>query len=324
MKRWMGLEAIPSEYAQGRPSRSVVTIGNFDGVHHGHRHVLQTLRREAESRDATSVAITFDPHPLQVVRPETAPTLIQGISERLALLDKSQIDATVVMPFDHDLATWSPDRFVHDVLYERLNTCAVVVGRDVRFGHKNSGDLTTLREMGEKYTFDVVALDDITGRVHDADEGRRWSSSWVRQLLDDGDVEGAAEVMGRLHRMTGSVVHGDHRGRELGFPTANFAPDSMGMVPADGVYAGWMMLNADAPQNLLPCAISVGTNPTFDGVERRVEAYVLDRDDLDLYGQTIAIDFVKRLRETLKFDSVDALIDQMNDDVRETRKILKD
>jgi riboflavin kinase/FMN adenylyltransferase len=191
----------------------------------------------------------------------------------------------------------------------------------MRFGHRNSGDVDTLRELGSRYGFEVLLIEDL-GFLDDLHaSGRRWSSTWVRELLVDGDVETAAAVLGRPHRVTGVVVHGDHRGRELGYPTANLAQDAVGLVPQDGVYAGWMTIPPSGEQRL-PVAISVGTNPTFDGHERRVEAYVLDRDDLDLYGQDVAVEFVRRLRPTLRFDGIEPLVAQMRLDVEQCRKAL--
>jgi riboflavin kinase/FMN adenylyltransferase len=187
---------------------------------------------------------------------------------------------------------------------------------------RNSGDVETLRELGTVHGFDVVALEDIG---EGAAPGARWSSTQLRAELLEGKVSHAAQILGRPHRVTGRVVHGDHRGRELGFPTANLSPEHEGLVPADGVYAGWLVrpdLDASAPDRTLPAAVSVGTNPTFDGHQRRVEAYVLDRTDLDLYGERVAVEFVARLRPTLKFDSVDALIAQMGQDVQRCRQIL--
>jgi riboflavin kinase/FMN adenylyltransferase len=225
------------------------------------------------------------------------------------------------MEFTHELATWSPERFVAEVLVAALHAKLIVVGGDTRFGHRNSGDVNTLRELGEQYGFDVEVVADLGDGVH---VGRpRWSSTWVRQLVAAGDVDTAAQVLGRPHRVTGEVVHGEHRGRLLGYPTANMAPESVGVVPADGVYAGWLVLVGDGRDGeRLPAAISVGTNPTFEDRQRRVESYVLDRDDLDLYGRTVAVEFVRRLRPTVRFDGVDALITQMANDVEQCRLVL--
>lgn len=317
MQRWNDLADVPAGYGP-----SVVAIGNFDGVHRGHRSVLTTVVRQARARQARAVAITFDPHPLHVLYPDRAPALLTGTGHKLELMAATGLDAVLVLPFTRELAGWSPERFVAEVLVDVLGACAVVVGHDIRFGHRNSGDLSTMQRLGARHGFDVVVLDDVHG---DDQPERRWSSTWIRELLAAGDVAAAAEVLGRPHRVSGTVVHGDHRGRELGYPTANLGPDTEGMVPADGVYAGWMLrpdLPSDAADRVLPAAVSIGTNPTFDGAARRVEAYVLDRDDLDLYGERVALELVERLRDTVRFDDVATLVQQMGRDVDAARDLL--
>lgn len=334
MQRWNELsEAAAALDASG--SATVVTIGNFDGVHRGHQAVLRQIVAEAHRREALAVAITFDPHPVAVLHPERAPATLTGLDHKLELLAATGLDAVLVLTFTRELAGWSPEHFVQAALVDALHVRAVVVGRDMRFGHKNSGDVTTLRTLGKQLGFEVLLLDDLgfgadapgEGSTARADgegaEGvRRWSSTWVRELLAGGDVARAAEVLGRPHQVSGEVVHGDHRGRLLGYPTANLSQDAVGLVPADGVYAGWLVLLEAPGEPRLPAAISVGTNPTFDGHQRRVEAYVLDRDDLDLYGQQVGVEFVRLLRPTLRFDGVEALIVQMRQDVEECRQTL--
>jgi riboflavin kinase/FMN adenylyltransferase len=324
VQRWNDLGDVPTDLG-----RSVVTIGNFDGVHLGHQRVLTALVALARQRAAPAVAITFDPHPIAVLYPERAPAQIDGLTDRLARLAECGLDAVLVMIFTRELASWSPRRFVEEVLVGALHVGAVVVGHDTRFGHRNSGDISTLRELGAEHSFEVVAVEDLGSAApagpQIAANGRsgteRWSSTWVRSLLADGEVHTAAEVLGRPHRVSGVVVHGDHRGRELGYPTANLAADAEGMVPADGVYAGWVTVPG-SDQARLPAAISVGTNPTFDGHIRRVEAYVLDRDDLEWYGVRIGVDFVRRLRPTIRFDGVEPLVAQMRRDVDLCREVL--
>ena len=316
MERWNDLAAVPSDVGP-----CVVTLGNFDGVHAGHRAVLARLVGTARDQGARAVAVTFDPHPLQVLHPDRAPELITGLDQRLDLLSAVGVDAVLVLPFTLDLAQWTPEEFVSRVFVDVLHARAVVIGRDSRFGRRNSGDVDTMRALGEGYGFVVEVVDDLAPSAG----GRRWSSSWVRELLEHGDVDAAAGVLGRPHRVTGEVVHGDHRGRELGYPTANLSPHAEGLVPADGVYAGWLLRTAlpeDHPDRLLPAAVSIGTNPTFHGTGRRVEAYVLDRTDLDLYGETVTLELVGRLRPTLRFDDVQALVDQMALDVEECRTLL--
>ena len=315
--RWYALQDIPSDLGP-----TVVTLGNFDGVHQGHREVLGRVVREARDRGATPVAVTFEPHPVAVLYPERAPAQIMSLQQRLDVLDSVGLGAALVLHFTHEFAQQTPEEFVKATFVEALGAVAVVVGKDTRFGVRNSGDVGTLTELGEKHGFDVIALDDI-GEA--APEGRRWSSTQLRAEILDGKVRHAAEILGRPHRVSGTVVHGDHRGRELGFPTANLSPDHEGLVPSDGVYAGWLVrpdLEPGADDRILPAAISIGTNPTFDGHQRRVEAYVLDRTDLDLYGERVAMDFVSHLRPTLRFDSIQALIDQMREDVARCREIL--
>lgn len=315
MQRWRTLEQIPDDLG-----RCVVTLGNFDGVHRGHRAVLDRCVSRAREEGGAAVAVTFDPHPLAVLRPEAAPALITSTAQRLDLLEHAGLDGVLLMEFTRELASWSPERFVQEVFVDALHGCAVVVGADTRFGVKNSGDVQTLAALGEQHGFDVVVVEDVG-----EEQTARWSSSQVRTLLAEGEVGQAAELLARAHTVGGVVVHGHHRGREIGYPTANLAQDSDGLVPADGVYAGWLLrpeVEASDPDAVLPAAISVGTNPTFAGVERTVEAYVLDRDDLDLYDEHVVVEFVERLRPMLRFDSVDDLIARMAEDVDRARALL--
>ncbi|WP_277212745.1 bifunctional riboflavin kinase/FAD synthetase [Isoptericola croceus] len=307
---------------------SAVTIGNFDGVHRGHQAVLGRLVRLARADDYVAVAVTFDPHPAVVHRPATAPELLTGLTDRLDLLTDTGLDAVLVVPYSLGFAAQDPEEFVTRYLTGALGARSVVVGHDVRFGRDNSGTLATMVELGGAHGFEVVAIDDVGECQAEATGSRqRWSSSAVRALLAEGDVAQAADILGRPHRVRGTVVHGDARGRELGFPTANLGAIA-GLVPADGVYAGWLRRPALAEQEpghpdvRLPAAISIGTNPTFDGVERRVEAYVLDRTDLDLYDEQVVLEFVEHLRPTLRFDGIEPLVHQMHDDVARARVVL--
>lgn len=314
MQRFTDPAATPADL---RPS--VVTLGNFDGVHRGHKAVIARVVEIARERGLSSVAVTFDPHPLAVLHPERAPELIAPGPVRDDLLAQTALDGLLVMEFTREFAQQSPEEFVRQTFVEGLGAKVVVVGKDTKFGHKNSGDLTTLRELGEKYDFEVVTIDDVG-------DGERWSSTSVRTALAAGDVAAAARTLGRPHRVVGTVVHGHHRGRELGYPTANLSADSVGLVPAEGVYAGWLTrldLAPGEPDRTMPAAISIGTNPTFDTVDRRtVEAYVLDRDDLDLYDERVVIEFVEHIRPTLKFDSIDELLEAMAKDVEQCRTVL--
>jgi riboflavin kinase/FMN adenylyltransferase len=343
MQRWTDLSQIPAGYGP-----SVVTLGNFDGVHKGHQAVLSTvveLARDYSSagsagaagpenaaasentaapggaavpEGAHAVAVTFEPHPVAVLHPERAPQIITAPQQRLDLLAATGLDAVLVMEFTREFALWTPERFVVEVFVRALGARVVVVGEDTRFGVRNSGDVDTLRQLGLEHGFTVLTLKDIG-------EQGRWSSSRVRKLVTAGDVAGAAEILGRPHMVSAEVVHGDHRGRELGYPTANLSRDSAGLIPADGVYAGQLVrptLPDSHPDHRLPAAISIGTNPTFAGTERRVEAYVLDRTDLDLYGETVVFEFIERLRSTEKFDTIEALVQQMAEDVEDARTVL--
>lgn len=297
----------------------VATFGNFDGVHRGHQAILDRVHEEAEARGLPTVAVTFDPHPVHVLHPERAPELIAPGPLRDELLAEAGVDGLLVIPFTREYAQTSAVDYVVETFVEGLQARCLVVGADTKgFGAGYTGDVDLLRELGREHGFDVVVVDDVG-------YGERWSSSIVRRLLAEGDVGGAAEILGRPHRVVGEVVHGEHRGRELGFPTANMSRDSLGILPADGVYAGWLVrldLPEGHPDRRLPAAVSVGTNPTFDGVTRVMESYVLDRDDLDLYGKRVAVEVVERIRPTLRFTSVEELVDAMADDVSAARAVL--
>jgi riboflavin kinase/FMN adenylyltransferase len=309
--RWDDLDQISADLGP-----TVVTIGNFDGVHRGHHAVLDAVVQISHDRGLTSVAITFEPHPVAFLFPERAPQPLTTVADKVELLGAIGVDAVLVQAFTAELARMSPREYVEQVLVGALQAKVVVVGGDMRFGHRNSGDVGTLRELGDELGFEVHVIADL-GR---AGEARRWSSTWVRELVAAGDVASADQVLGRPHRVTGKVVHGDHRGRELGYPTANLAPDIVEAIPADGVYAGWLVVRRSGER--WPAAISIGTNPTFDGTSRRVEAYVLDQTGLDLYGLSIALEFVQRLRPMLKFDGIEALVAQMDLDVAACRDVL--
>lgn len=299
---------------------TVVAMGNFDGVHRGHQALLQRVQELAAEHGAVPVAVTFEPHPIAVLRPQDAPETITGGQTRLERLAEAGVDLTLVLPFTLELAAMTPQEFVEQVFVDGLHARAVVCGKDTRFGVKNSGDVDTMRELGRSHGFEVSVLEDV---VADA-AMHRFSSTGVRTALREGDVTEAARILGRPHTVTGMVVHGFQRGRELGFPTANLADDATGMVPADGVYAGYLVrpsLPAGAVDHRMPAAISVGTNPTFDGTKRTVEAYVLDRTDLDLYDEVVTIEFVRRLRGNVRFEGIEPLIEQMTRDVDQAREI---
>ena len=261
-----------------------------------------------------SVVVTFDPHPDEVVRPGTHPPRLTTGRHRGELLARLGVDAVCVLPFTLEFSHMSPDEFVQTVLVDRLHAAGVVVGENFRFGHKAAGDVETMRTLGEKYDF-------VAEGVPLVSNGETISSSLIRERLAAGDVEAATQALGRPHRVEGVVVRGHRRGRALGVPTANVESPEQTAIPADGVYAGWMecLAAGDVPQAYpgvrWPAAISVGTNPTFAGGERTVEAHAIGRDDLDLYGVHLAVDFGYRLRDNLRFDSVEALIRQMRLDI---------
>jgi riboflavin kinase/FMN adenylyltransferase len=306
---WRSLDEVPADVGP-----TAVVIGNFDGVHLGHRHVLARAREIADERSLLVVAVTFDPHPMAVLRPEHAPTTLTSLEVRAELLGEVGADAVLALPFDLEVANWSPEEFVEQVLVDGLHAAAVVVGANFRFGHRAAGDVATLRATGERFGFTAEGIP--------LDGGPQvWSSTYVRMSLAAGDVAGAAEALGRPYAVRGIVVKGDQRGRELGFPTANVPTDTMTAAPPDGVYAGWLR-RLDTGERY-PAAISVGTNPTFAGDRpRRVESYVLDRTDLELYGVEVEVSFVERLRGMVAFEGVDKLVEQMTDDVDRARELL--
>ena len=310
MRVWRSIEEVPADLGQ-----TVVTIGNFDGVHLGHQHVIARARQVAEHLNLGHVvAVTFDPHPFAVLRPEHAPPLLTDIDQRVALLGGVGVDDVLVVPFTRDIADWSPERFVEEILVGTLHAAGVVVGANFRFGRRAGGDVALLRQLGVEHEFLTEGIP--------LDGGPQvWSSTYIRTCLSAGDVEGAAEALGRPVAVRGVVQRGDGRGRDLGFPTANVAVGPTA-VPADGVYAGLLRVPDEGWE--LPAAVSVGTNPTFAGERaRRVEAYVLDRDDLELYDRTVEVVFVHRLRGMVRFDSADALVAAMRDDVDRARELLR-
>jgi riboflavin kinase / FMN adenylyltransferase len=313
VQRWQGLGDVPGDWGP-----SAVTIGVFDGVHRGHQRIVARAREVAAADGLPLVVITFAPHPDEVVRPGSHPALLCTLRRRVQLLSELGADAVCVLEFTLDFSRLSPDEFVHAVLADRLHARRVVVGENFRFGHRAVGDMALLAELGEKYDFSAEGVPLLT------EDGVTISSSSIRDLVAAGDVAGAARDLGRPHRVEGVVVRGAQRGRTLGIPTANLETPAHTAIPADGVYAGWLASldeNGDQTQRW-PAAISVGTNPTFDGQHRVVEAYALDRDDLDLYGVHVAVDFAARLRGMAKFGSVDELIAQMRVDIDQARVLV--
>ncbi|UUW87493.1 bifunctional riboflavin kinase/FAD synthetase [Pimelobacter simplex] len=315
MRVWRDFSEVPSDLG-----RTVVTIGNFDGMHLGHQHVVRRAREVAAEVGVDHVvAVTFDPHPIAVLRPEHAPPTLTTIEGRLRLLGEAGVDDVLVIPFSREIADWTPQEFIDRILLAALHAKAVVVGANFRFGNRAAGDCNLLRAAGAEHDF---VLEEVS-----LDGGPQvWSSTYVRTCLAAGDVTGAAEALGRPFTTRGIVVEGDKRGRELGYPTANVPVRSGAAVPADGVYAGRLtVLDGPDAGMTYPAAISVGTNPTFAGErESRVESYVLDRTDLYLYGRQVEVAFAERLRGMVRFDSVEDLLTAMADDVARARTILAD
>ena len=313
MYRWYGLDDVPADWGG-----SVATIGVFDGVHRGHQRIVERAAEIARSRNLPLVVLTFDPHPDEVIRPGSHPDVLTSAHRQAELLAALGADAICTLPFSLEFSRLSPDEFVRVVLSERLHATAVVVGQNFSFGYRAAGDVPLLAQLGEKYDFTAEGVPLLVV------DGVTISSTYIRERLAAGDVEGAAAALGRPHRVEGVVVRGHLRGRALGFPTANLETPPHTATPADGVYAGWLTsLDLDGSETgRWPAAISVGTNPTFGEGERTVEAYALDRDDLDLYGTHAAIDFAARLRGNERFDTVDALVAQMRIDVDRARFML--
>lgn len=286
--------------------KSVVPIGIFDGVHRGHQLVLARAVEAARDHDARVVVITFDPHPVAVLRPEAVPQMLLTLERRIQLLKQFGADSVAVLAFDERLSEQTADEFVEQTLVERLNAIRIVVGANFRFGHGAAGDVALLRKFG-------LAVDDVPLLT----DGEVLSSTQIRAQVADGDVVAAAEALGRPHLVEGPVVRGDARGHELGYPTANVAVAEGIAIPKDGVYAGYLVR---ASGERSKAAISIGTNPTFDGVERRVEAYVIDAGhELDLYDEHVIVEFVERLRGMERFETVEALMAQMAADVAQAR-----
>ncbi|RFA09555.1 riboflavin biosynthesis protein RibF [Subtercola boreus] len=308
MKVFTSVDEIPADFGP-----SAITVGKFDGVHEGHRAVIRELLAVARSEDLVATAVTFDRHPSAFLAPERAPVALVGNEQKIDLLEKTGLDATLILTFDSALATLTPTEFVERILVNGLHARAVLVGRDFRFGLRGAGDVAFLAKLGITHGYTVRIIDDVS-----PSGGRRVSSTWIRELLAVGDVKTATTLLGHAPAVQGEVVHGAKRGRELGFPTANLSPSSEGLIPADGVYAGWLT-DGDVRY---PAAISVGSNPTFDGVPpKQVEAYVLD-ETIDLYGHVVLIAFADRIRGQVKFTGIEPLIEQMNDDVERVRERL--
>ena len=291
---------------------TVVTVGTFDGIHRGHWEVLQEIRRRAQDHGRGSVLLTFDPHPLRIVRPEQAPPLLTTPVEKKEILASSGLDYAVFLPFTVELSRYEPRRFVEEVLVGRLGVQELVIGHDHGFGRGRSGDAETLKQIGEEMGFAVDIVPPVLS------DGEPISSSTIRAALQRGDLDAAARGLGRPYSMRALVVRGDGRGRLLGFPTANLAVASSDkLIPPAGIYA----VRGVTRQGTFGGALHLGPRPTFVGAPPTIEFHLLDFDG-DLYGEDVRVDFVYRLREVVRFDTVAALVNQMHEDVAETRRAL--
>jgi len=285
----------------------VVVIGVFDGVHKGHQSILDRAKEIADGRKI--IALTFDPHPTTVFAPDRAPTLLTTLADRVVLLKIHGADQVVVIKFDKKFAAMSPEDFVNQILINQLEAGDVIVGENFTYGHKAAGNVETLKSHSE-FRVHVLGLH--------SDDTEPVSSTRIRTAITKGDVETARLLLSRPHRLDGVVVHGEARGREIGYPTANLGNIEGQSIPADGIYAGWLTVGI----NRWPAAISIGTNPTFAGVRGcQVEAYAIDQIGLDLYDQEATIEFGWHLRETLKFDGLEPLLEQMKKDCDLARKL---
>ena len=294
-------------------ANSVVCIGVFDGVHIGHQALIAHGRVLADELGCQVVVITFNPHPGRVLRPDGAPAELGSLADRIDWIKQAGADEVIVMPFTPTLAATSPREFAHLALREQTHALAVVVGENFSFGAGATGSVATLAELGEEMGFVADSLMVMEGQEN-------VSSTRIRRLIAlDGDVAEAAKLLGRHYFIRGIVVHGDARGRELGYPTANLAWSADLVIPADGVYAGWLNVRGER----LPAAISVGTNPQFHGEDQRIEAFVIDREGLDLYGQRVAVEFGERIRGQETFASTEDFVTQMGRDVASARALVE-
>jgi riboflavin kinase/FMN adenylyltransferase len=305
------------EHCSWGDDRAVITIGAYDGVHLGHRTVIDQVRRRAAELRAKSVVVTFDRHPASVVRPESAPRLLTSLEQKLELLESTGVDAVVVVPFDERQAAETPESFVDRVLVRCLHTQVIVVGEDFHFGRHRDGNVDLLRKLGTEADFEVEPVQ-LVPRRDGVDEPV--SSTAIRRALAGGDIARANEMLGRPYEVRGTVFEGDQRGRLLGFPTANVGVRNGMCMPADGVYAGWY----ERPDgSVYPCAINLGRRPTFyeHADASLLEAHLLDAD-VELYGEAAEVRFAHFLRSERKFDGVDALIAQLTHDVDHARQLL--
>jgi len=317
VQRWRGLEATPADLG-----RTVVTIGMYDGVHRGHQKLIGAAVARAQAMRRPCLLLTFDPHPAEVVRPGSHPAILTSLDRKAELVAGLGVDAMCVLPFTAEFMRLPPETFTHTVLVEHLHAAQVVVGENFTYGHKAAGTVSTLTAEGRRFGFAVEGVP-LAEDVSDSGDVTI-SSTYIRACVAAGDMVSAARALGRPHRVDGVVVRGDRRGRDLGYPTANVESPQYTAIPADGVYAGHLVTRdprSGASRERLPAAVSVGTNPTFQGSRRTVEAFVLDYSG-DLYGEHVGVEFASRLRPMEAFPDVDALLAAMAKDVSDTRQIL--
>jgi riboflavin kinase / FMN adenylyltransferase len=318
--RWRGLEATPGDLG-----RTVVTCGMYDGVHRGHQKLIGAAVARARALGRPSLLLTFDPHPAEVIRPGSHPAILTALDRKAELVAELGVDAMCVLPFTPDFMRLPPETFTHTVLVEHLHAAQVVVGQNFTYGFKAAGTVDTLVAEGRRFGFAVegVPLANVE-RDEAGDEEVTLSSTYVRACVAAGDMVTAARALGRPHRVDGVVVRGDRRGRALGYPTANVETPPFTAIPTDGVYAGHLVTRdprSGVSRERFPAAISVGTNPHFQGSRRTVEAYVLDWEG-DLYGEHVGVEFADRLRPMARFPDTEALRGAMAEDVKRTRDIL--
>lgn len=311
---WNDVDAVPTDWPA-----SVVTIGVFDGVHRGHRELIRHAVSRAAVLGVPSVVLTFWPNPAEILRAGDPPARLATLEQRLALIAELGVDATLVLPFSAELSQATPEQFAGRILSDCLGAAEVVVGENFRFGHRARGDVRLLEQIGQTLSFNVIPLNLLTTDA----AGDPVSSTMIRQLVAEGDVAAAARALARPHRVEGTVVSGDGRGATLGFPTANLSMTPFPAVPADGVYAGRIVIDPYGEAEVHSAAISIGTNPTFeDVVDHRVEAWAYDGGELDLYDRPLAIDFAARVRGQVKFRSEDELAAAVAADAVAIRQIL--
>ena len=317
MLRWRGLDAVPGDLG-----RTVVTIGMYDGVHRGHQKLIGAAVARARALGRPCLLLTFDPHPAEVVRPGSHPAILTSLDRKAELVEALGVDAMCVLPFTSDLMRLSPESFTHTVLASTLHASHVVVGENFTYGHRAAGTVATLTAEGRRFGFTVEGVG-LASLAEEADEVTI-SSTYVRACVAAGDMRSATAALGRPHRVDGVVVRGHRRGRQMGYPTANVESAPYTAVPADGVYAGHFVLRdvEGASGARFPAAISVGTNPTFDGTRRTVEAHLIDWDG-DLYGEHSGVEFAARLRGMLRFSGMDELVAAMDQDLLDARALLE-